>query len=253
MLKPMSETIDILYSSDRSLAATTRRGQGVLIEDSYSGFSVCSYSGDGESHYLENRRQLADFIGIDETHIVMPRQTHTSNIAVLQSLPESPESLHEVDAVVTDMKGVAVGVNTADCVAVLLIDETNGICAAVHSGWRGTVDDISGKCVRRMLELGADASAIKAFIPPCIHVECFEVGEEVAELFPREYVNRKYGIKPHIDLVSMICAQLDDCGILHQNISVSKECTRCNPDKYFSARALGIKSGRNFSFTMLKP
>lgn len=249
----MSEAIDILYSSDKSLAATTRRGQGVLMDDSFSGFSVCSYSGDNERHYLENLRQLSTILGIDEKHIVMPRQTHTSNVSVLQSLPESSECLQNVDAVVTSMKGLAVGVNTADCVAVLLIDESNGVCAAVHSGWRGTVDDITGKCIGKMIEAGAVASSIKAFIPPCIHVECFEVGEEVAELFPSEYVSREFGMKPHIDLVSMICAQLEDRGILSRNISVSAECTRCNPGKYFSARALGVKSGRNFSFTMLKP
>lgn len=249
----MSETIDILYSSDKSLAATTRRGQGVLMEDPYSGFSVCTYSGDNEKHYLENLRRLADFLGIDGNHIVMPRQTHTSNILVLHSLPDSVESLQDIDAVITDKKGIALGVNTADCVAVLLIDEVNGVCAAVHSGWRGTVNDIAGKCVERMIESGADASTIKAFIPPCIHVECFEVGEEVAELFPSEYVNRELGSKPHIDLVSMICEQLKSRGIKSGNITVSADCTRCNPDKYFSARALGVKSGRNFSFTMSKP
>lgn len=249
----MSETIDILYSSDTSLVATTRRGQGVLIEDPYSGFSVCTYSGDNENHYREHICRLADSLGIDEKHIVMPRQTHTSNVSVIHSLPDSPESLQDIDAVITNKKGMAIGVNTADCVAVLLIDETNGLCAAVHSGWRGTVEDITGKCVERMIESGADSSAIKAFIPPCIHVECFEVGEEVAELFPSEYVNREFGSKPHIDLVSMICEQLKSRGVKSGNITVSAACTRCNPDKYFSARALGVKSGRNFSFTMLKP
>lgn len=249
----MSETIDILYSSDKSLAATTRRGQGVLMEDPYSGFSVCIYSGDNENHYRENLRRLTDFLGIDEKHIVMPRQTHTSNVLVLHSLPDSPESLQDIDAVITNQKGLAVGVNTADCVAVLLVDEDNGVCAAVHSGWRGTVNNIAVKCVERMIETGADASSIKAFIPPCIHVECFEVGEEVAELFPSEYVNRELGSKPHIDLVSMIREQLKNSGIKSGNITASVDCTRCNPDKYFSARALGVKSGRNFSFTMLKP
>lgn len=239
--------IETLYHSPHAYAGNTWRGPEIDVNDTYSGFSICHYVGDTENHISQCRSSLCYCLGIDEQHLIVPRQTHSTNIAVVDKIPFEQEKLKETDAVVTGMKGVAIGVNTADCVPVILIDEQVPLIAAVHAGWRGAVADIVPKTIERMRSLSA--KDIKAFIGPSICERCFEVGDEVAERFPEFAIKRNYGVKPHIDLQGFIMHQLKEAGV--ECVQKSIPCTRCNPEHYFSARAQGINSGRNFSFAIL--
>ncbi len=233
-------------------AGNTWRGAGADFSDPYSGFSVCHYVGDSPAHVAECRRELAAFLGVRPEALIVPRQTHGCRIAVVDRVPFPPEELESTDAVITSLPGVAVGVNTADCVPVLLSAPGAGIVAAVHAGWRGAVAGIVGRTVAKMAQLGAEPSDIRAAIRPCICVECFEVGEEVAVRFPEEFVVRRESVRPHVDLPSYVASQLAEAGIKPGNISMPQGCTRCNPRRYFSARAIGSASGRIFSFVMRK-
>lgn len=246
---------------------TSSRGF-VHAEDTYSGFSVCSYTGDTSQHTDACAEELRRALG--GRIVVMPRQVHGTEIAVLDN-SEMLEAriadgapcvmLGEADGVVTNLKGIAIGVNTADCVPVVIVDEAAGVVAAIHAGWRGAVAHIIGEGVKAMGSLGASPDRMKAYIAPCIHVCCFEVGEEVASQFPEDCVVRPSesagdktgsGIKPHVDLVKFVTKELNAAGIATDRITIHPDCTRCNPVRYFSARALGIASGRNFTFVILK-
>ncbi len=239
--------IETLYHSPHVYAGNTWRGAETDVNDTYSGFSICHYVGDSEQHIAECRSSLRYCLGIDENHLIVPRQTHSINIVVIDRIPFEPAELNGVDAVITGLKGVAVGVNTADCVPVILIDENASLIAAVHAGWRGAVADIVPATVERMKALSA--KNIKAYIGPCICEKCFEVGDEVAERFPEFVIKRNYGVKPHIDLQGFVMNQIENAGVEYPQKSIP--CTRCNPEHYFSARAQGINSGRNFSFAIL--
>lgn len=95
-----------------------------------------------------------------------------------------------------------------------------------------------------------------AFIGPSICVDCFEVGEEVAARFPEECVVRYAdGRRPHVDLPGYVWTVLCEAGLRRANVRPFDKacCTRCHPDRYFSARSIGVESGRNFTFVMLKP
>lgn len=112
--------------------------------------------------------------------IVTPRQTHTSNVAVVTS-PD--QSFPDTDALITQRPDIAVGVRTADCVPILLHAPDIKALAAVHAGWKGTAGRIVGKTIERLISLGADPHHIHAAIGPCICGNCYNVSEDLIELF----------------------------------------------------------------------
>lgn len=245
----MKENLKILHDSSRLFAATTLRGPEAATADPYSGFSLCHYTGDSPMHFEQCREQLVRFLDVSPESIAVPRQTHSVNVAYVNRLTlENPESLDGVDALVTDVPGIAIGVNTADCLPVVLADEERGIIGVVHAGWRGAAGGIIESTLERMRRLGAER--ISAWLAPAIGVECFEVGEEVASRFPEKNISRKGFVKPHVDLAGFARDILEAEGA--ETSTIGFECTRCNPLKFFSARASGISSGRNFTFAMLK-
>lgn len=230
----------------------TSRGD-VCDASAYSGFNICHYTGDSVSHITDCRRRLAEAVGVDVDRIIVPRQTHSVKVAVVSSLPVDDVLLEGVDGIVSILNKVVIGVSTADCVPVILVDETTGVVAALHAGWRGAVGGIVREGVGRMKELGAVPERTMAYIGPSICVDCFEVGEEVAEKFPDECVVRyDDGRRPHVDLPRYVVLMLEQEGVQSCNIkSFTKNiCTRCHPDQYFSARALGVESGRNYTFVI---
>lgn len=203
----------------------------------YDGFSVCTYTGDNVVHTQECLEQLSREIHVSAECIFMPRQVHGTRVAVVGT-----DNLDGADAVIVTGSGKAAAINTADCVPVVIIDEERQIAAAVHAGWRGAVAGVIQETVARMKALGAHN--MKGFIGPCICRECFEVGEEVATFFPEKFIDRSKR-KPHVDLPAYVKDVLNDSGV---TVSVGQPpCTRCEWHHYFSARRLGIQSGRNLT------
>ena len=159
---------------------------------------------------------------------------------------------------VTNMRYICIGVSTADCIPILLHDPHKRVVAAVHAGWRGTVAHIAKKCIATMTETyECMPNNIVAVIAPGISMEAFEVGNEVYDTFnrsgfPMKKIARLYptsngGSKWHIDLWEANRLQLIECSIPERNISTAGICTYREHDRFFSARRLGIESGRIFS------
>ncbi len=247
-----------LHNADGIIAFTTTRG-GESPDDPYGRFSLCHYTGDTAGHVATCRRALADRLSISPERLIVPRQTHSSNVAIITGDMPLPTLLEETDAVVTDVPQLAIGVNTADCVPLLLFDPAARVIAAVHAGWRGTVARIAAKAVAATSSLGATPRHIRVIIGPCICPDCFEVGYEVVEQFAEagfpvaDIASRHPGTgKQHIDLREANHIVLVDSGILAENIAPAVGCSRCNPDRYFSARRLGIASGRTFTGVMME-
>ncbi|MDE7080821.1 MAG: polyphenol oxidase family protein [Muribaculaceae bacterium] len=128
-----------------------------------------------------------------ERAVVLPQQTHSANVAVVEhrhldrlrngDATSWPEIFGDTDALITRLPGVWIGVRTADCVPVLLCADDIRAIAAIHAGWKGTRSDIVGATVRRLVDMGADAARIRAYIGPCICADCYEVSPELAEEF----------------------------------------------------------------------
>lgn len=240
--------------SDKVTAFYTCRGTHTA-DNPYSGFNACHYVGDAPSHVSDCRHELCRHLGIELDHLIIPRQTHSTNVAVITSISISNLTFDETDALVTNLPGLAICINTADCVPIVLADIRAGVIAVVHSGWRGTVAGIAAKAISAMVRLGAEATQIHAVMGPCICCDCFEVGDEVAEQFIKggfpDNVIKHQLPRPHIDLSAAIVHTLVTSGIPKVNILMPPTCPRCNDD-LFSARRLGIASGRTLTVAMLR-
>ena len=241
-------TIEIVSNSARCVVGHSWRGDVADAAEPYDGFNVCHYTGDAAEHIAACREALGRYFGLGASDFIIPRQVHGTDIAVIEDKDFDHRMLECVDAVICTVPGLIIGVNTADCIPVILRDEEAGIVAAVHAGWRGAVAGIAEKCVGRMNELGA--KQIKAYIGAGICRDCFEVGEEVAERFPDSFVIRHPEKKPHVNLPAYVADRLRASGVT--DIVQTADCTRHMTKRYFSARALGIASGRNFTFALLR-
>lgn len=148
---------------------------------------------------------------------------------------------------------VVVGVMTADCVPVLLADRAATAVAAIHSGWRGTVANVVGATVKALAGDGVEPADLVAAIGPCIEVEAFEVGDEVASQFDPAYVRREPGSRPHVDLVAAVRAQLIASGVPSDSIERVGGCTHSHPERYFSYRRDGAGIGQMLAFVGFRP
>lgn len=230
-------------------------------------YNMCDYVGDDPIRVTDCRKQFAAALDLPVERLWFPRQVHGTTIIEVDS--ETPHAL-EADAVITTEPGLCIGVSTADCVPVLLVmmgktgedglddgkEAPIGI-AAIHAGWRGTVKHIVSKAVARLIEVtGGDASHIVAAIGPSISPDAYEVGEEVAAEFVqagRSDCVVRYGYpKPHIDLWQSNVMDLMEAGVDLGNIDCTPVCTWSNEDRLFSARRLGIRSGRISTCILMK-
>ncbi|MDD2962236.1 MAG: peptidoglycan editing factor PgeF [Muribaculaceae bacterium] len=239
---------------------------GTKSDEAYSGDTVCDYTGDSIEHIFSNRYALVDALELPGiNYLIQPLQSHTNNVELINgaffqlSLTERAKKLQNVDAIVTNIPNIAIGINTADCVPILLYDPVKHIIAAAHAGWRGTASKIAERTIEAMQALGSNPADIVAGIDAAISQECYEVGDEVIEAISTTGIdldsaatrNSDTG-KYHIDLKECNRQIIINCGVKAENIKVSPYCTYSNPQKYYSARRQGINSGRNFTGIMIK-
>ncbi|MGK7368989.1 MAG: peptidoglycan editing factor PgeF [Candidatus Halalkalibacterium sp. M3_1C_030] len=187
-----------------------------------------------------HRKELLDSLNIDIENVAFAEQVHGSSVQTV-----TKGGIYDgVDALISRTEGITLAIQVADCAAVLMADPDRGIIAAVHAGWRGAADDIIPKTVDEMISLGAKTTAIKAFISPCISQANFEVGEEVAERFPTQFVDYKTYKKPHVNLKKFLVSQLSKLGLKPSNIEVNEGCTVEDANKFYSYRREQQASGR---------
>lgn len=267
--------------SPRVVAFSTTRHGGVST-DNYASFNINHYCGDNPENIQRNQQLLCGRLGIGRDRLVYPHQTHqaivyqiTDDFLALEK-HQQDELLDGVDALVTDVQGVCIGVSTADCIPIIIYDPDHHAVATVHAGWRGTVARIVQKTVDVMrTAFHSEPSALLAVIGPGISLKNFEVGNEVYNAFasagfPMELIARQYPVvgenvlennvnntlshctyKWHLDLPLCNSLQLQECGLRKEKIQMSGICTFDRYDDYFSARRLGINSGRIFTGALL--
>lgn len=251
------------YDMGSGVVAFSSTRKGGYSEGNYGEFNINRYCGDDEAHICRNRELLCRHLGIGDDQLVMPHQVHLTKTALIdaailkRTAAERQQLLDGYDALMTDVAGVCIGVSTADCIPLLLYDSEHHAVCAVHAGWRGTVARIAEQSVAAMSEAyGTCPSQLRAQIGPGISLSSFEVGDEVYEAFAEagfdmSAISRREA-KWHIDLPECNRQQLLSVGVPAQAVSLSGVCTYQQPDRYFSARRLGIRSGRIFTGIMLR-
>lgn len=257
---PLLESYDNIFHF-----VTTRRGG--VSQGKYGTLNLGLFAGDEPERVQENRRLLCDVLSLPSGHLLLPRQVHGAEIAVIgknfRYLPEEERLrlLDGVDALLTDQTGYCIGVATADCVPLLFYDPEKRVIGAAHAGWRGTVACIGLHCIRKMeKEYGCKAGDIRVTIGPSISRDNFEVGPEVVRAFrsagfPEEETTVRHPEtgKFHIDLREANRHTLLGAGIRDSHIEVSAACTYEQHTRFFSARREGFYSGRFISAILLKP
>jgi hypothetical protein len=238
---------------------------------------------DAKANVQENRRHFQSAIGADTFTLVPLKQIHSDVIVAFdaQARKIKTPKICSGDASITDIPNILLGVQTADCVPILLVDSVNRAVAAVHAGWRGTLQRILQKTIGRMeMEFGTRAIDLLVAIGPAIGGCCYEVGTEVAAAFlsqfphapdwfdelrtgdepnPLQWLNQfPPGHQPppknvRLDLRQANRAQLLDSGVPAKNIFVSDLCTACRRDLLFSYRKDGAESGRMMAMIGIRP
>ena len=243
------------YNMGTGVTAFSTTRQGGCSTGNYAAFNINGYCGDDEVHIAANKVALCGLLGIDSNRLVMPHQVHD---CVVRRIDGPQQGVIEgVDAVVTDVPQLCIGVSTADCIPVLLYDSTHRAISAVHAGWRGTVLRIVQKAVEAMCDAYGTAPAdLQAVIGPGISLDSFEVGDEVYNQFlsagfDMQPISRR-DAKWHIDLPMCNRLQLMEAGIPADHIQMTNICTYQQYDRYFSARRLGIQSGRIYTGILIK-
>jgi YfiH family protein len=236
-----------------------------------------------------NRRLLAEAVtGEADTPVVTVRQIHSNILAVASAGDEGRGSrgkaTWKADGLMTDEPGLLLGIQTADCIPVLVADRKRRAVAAFHAGWRGTVKRIVETGIGRMrLEFGSQPEDLIAAIGPGIGACCYAVGEELfssfesqfayagdlfSEVYDTDPVRTKYpmlfltqrapghsnlGPSLHLDLAEANRRQLLSAGLKPRAIQVVGGCTSCQPDLFFSHRASQGRTGRMLSVIGIKP
>jgi YfiH family protein len=207
---------------------------------------------------LKNRQRLVHSVSGSELPVAILRQVHSDRVftaskAVLGDPPQG-------DGWVSAEPELLVAIQTADCLPVLFVDPEQRVVAAVHAGWRGTVQRIAAKAVRRMqTDFGSHPSNCVAVVGPAIRRCCYEVGEEVVEAFTKEFDHSASlfcktptskatrASSQCIDLAEACRRQLLDTGMAAEKIFTDGPCTACETERFFSHRADAEKAGRMMS------
>jgi len=192
---------------------------------------------------------ISKVASINKQKIYLPLQKHTDKILVL----DSDLSPRIADAVITNDKGILIGIQVADCVPLLICDTKKPICGVVHAGWRGTAAEILKKTIRTMYDkFNSFPDDIMIAIGPSIRWCCYHVGYDVFESVRRATGNGYYHIQKSdaycLDLATANKYQATSVGIPEKNIWVSDECTYCYPDRFYSYRYAKGTTGRQGGF-----
>lgn len=255
------------YNFGAGIRAFSTTRHGGCGKGNYDSLNITHYCNDDPENVRKNRALLCAELSVTDEHLILPRQTHgirhlSINSAFFEkNAAEKSEALDSIDALTTNMPGVCIGISTADCIPILLYDKDRQAIAAIHAGWRGTVARITESVINAMThEYGTDPGKLTAVIGPGISESAFEVGDEVYAQFshagfPMQDIARKHpsadGEKWHIDLWAANYLTLERCGLEVPNIQVCGICTYTEHHQFFSARRLGINSGRIFTGVML--
>jgi YfiH family protein len=224
---------------------------GGVSTGAYASLSFSVAAGDDAANVSHNLERAAAELGVAARKIHFLSQVHgCTTHALLGGEDQSHVVQLEGDALISQAPDLACGVRSADCVPVLLADRRSGAVAAVHAGWRGAVQGVVGSAVRALRDLVPSADLIAA-IGPHISQASFEVASDVAEAIltashDPDIVDRSR-TRPHVDLRSMLRAELRARGLADSAIDDVWGCTVSEPTRFFSFRRDGKQSGRHLS------
>ena len=266
----LKEILGIAYASSPLLEGIDSISHGFLTRlggvspAPFASLNFDTRDGDSHTNTEQNRALVAKLLGFDTNRLLTMNQVHGSNVLTIDKpvndISFTGLSKISADAIITNQCGIAIGVLTADCVPILLLDPVKKVIGIVHAGWRGTVKGVVQKAIDAMVkQFDTDKQTILAAIGPSIGPCCYKVDEVVikelgvlgSEFGVAEFI-KKQDNAWRLDLKKANFVQMLDIGLLEKNISVENLCTSCRNDMFFSYRADGKVTGRQLNFVMMK-
>ena len=221
--------------------------------------------GDDPENVKENFRRMADAVGFEAESLVLSHQTHTTNVRIVTEEDRGkgfvkPSDYTDVDGMITDVRGLTLATFYADCVPLFFVDPVHHAIGLSHSGWKGTVNRMGAVTIQKMTEaFGTDPKHLRVAIGPSICQDCYEVSEDVALEFKREFwkhadeqlLYRKEDGKYQLNLWRANEIVLLEAGVKPKHLVQTNICTCCNPQWLFSHRASKGQRGNLGAFLQL--
>jgi YfiH family protein len=214
--------------------------------------NMALHTGDLPVKVIENRRLFLNSLGLNLTNIVAAEQIHGTAIQVVGQEQRGrgnysmETALPGTDALITREPGVVLSIFTADCLPIFIYDPKTPAIAIIHAGWRGTIAQIAGLTITKMIrEFGTDPAFCRVAIGPAICNACFGVSTDVAEpfreIFPQVVMESESGY--HVDLAMFNSLALQKAGVRSDKIAIADLCT-CHTGEFFSYRGEHGTKGR---------
>lgn len=236
---------------------------GGVSKGIWSSMNLSYTRGDEKEAVDENYERIAKVLRCNVSDIVCTDQTHTTNVRAVNKEDAGkgilyPKDYMDVDGLITDVPGLVLATFYADCVPLFFVDTKHKVIGLSHSGWRGTVNRMGEHTLKAMQKtFGTDPKDVTAAIGPSICQSCYEVSEDVAEVFRKAFaksgqeneliINKGQG-KYLLDLWKANRIVLEEAGVPTERIQVTDVCTCCNPDYLFSHRASHGRRGNLGAF-----
>jgi YfiH family protein len=227
-------------------AFLTRRGG--VSSSLYESLNLSDSNGDREENVLKNKQRVAEVFDFDPKRLILLNQIHEDKILLARKPLSSLPSLLEYDAMVSNSPNTFLGILTADCLPIFIVDRAKKAIAAIHAGRQGSALHITSKVLKKLKgEFGSSPNDLIIALGPCIGPCCYEIDEKVFvpewEAFSTSKGKRRW----MVDLARINISQLEKEGIRDEQIFRINLCTSCRSDLFFSYRKEG-QTGRQLSF-----
>ncbi len=227
-------------------AFLTRQG-GVSLSP-YGSLNLSDKNGDREEFVSKNKEIIAKTFSLDSSRLILLDQMHQDRILLLKKPIPALSSPLKFDALITNSPNTFLGILTADCLPILVVDRKSRVIAAIHAGRQGTALHITTKTLRKMEEeFGCLPKDLRIAIGPSIGPFCYEIDEKVFQREWKPFSSSRGAGKWTVDLARINIAQMKREGIDEEQISWINLCTHCHGDLFFSYRKEG-QTGRQLSF-----
>ncbi|MBD3223676.1 MAG: peptidoglycan editing factor PgeF [Caldithrix sp.] len=218
--------------------STRRNGYS---RDWYESLNLGMHTQDDPGLVRKNRNLFYKSLHIIEDQIVYPQQVHGDHVAYCTK----PGTVPHCDALITDRKSLFLSIQTADCFPVFLFDPATESVGLIHSGWRGTSEDIVGKTILKMQNtFNAIPSNLIAAIGPGVQQRCYQVDSKTAHHFEARFYKDDGPGHYLLDIQSVLVEQLVSRGVHRSKIELDDTCTHCADHLYYSYRRDGLNAGR---------
>lgn len=214
----------------------------------------CGEREDLKNEVEENKKLLARGLNIPFENIIIPNQTHSNNVAIVNG---NLLNLENTDALITNQPNIALVLNFADCVPIIFVDKIKRVVAAAHAGWRGTAAKIAVKTLGKMIkEFSCNPEDITVLIGPAIGKCCFEVNEDVREQIISTLTIESQKLvydKMMVDLKLVNKFQILESELASglKKIDVCEDCTCCQNELFFSYRKENGNTARHSAVVMV--